>query len=65
MQTPGMLILSNMAHGAVENLVQYAQMAEARGLRNFLVSESMTDSLGVGPTYRQCNLAHSSRNGDY
>lgn len=47
MQTPGMLILSNMAPGAVENAVKYAQMAEARGLRNFLVSESLTDSLAL------------------
>ncbi|MGH7962099.1 MAG: LLM class flavin-dependent oxidoreductase, partial [Candidatus Binatia bacterium] len=47
MQTPGMLILSSMAPGAVENAITYAQMAEARGLRNFLVSESLTDSLAL------------------
>src|SRR5713101_3079216 len=45
MQTPGMLILSNLAPGTIERLVTYAQMAEARGLRNFLVTESLTDSL--------------------
>src|SRR5712691_7447511 len=45
MQTPGMLILSNLAPGTIERLVSYAQMAEARGLRNFLVTESLTDSL--------------------
>jgi 5,10-methylenetetrahydromethanopterin reductase len=47
MQTPGMLVLSNMASGAIEKLVSYAQMAEARGLRNFLVTESLTDSLAL------------------
>ena len=47
MQTPGMLILSSLAPGAVERAVTYAQMAEARGLRNFLVTESATDSLAL------------------
>jgi 5,10-methylenetetrahydromethanopterin reductase len=47
MQTPGMLVLSNLAPGTVEQLVTYAQMAEARGLRNFLVTESLTDSLAL------------------
>jgi 5,10-methylenetetrahydromethanopterin reductase len=47
MQTPGMLTLSNMAAGTLERLVSYAQMAEARGLRNFLVTESLTDSLAI------------------
>src|SRR5262245_29717937 len=47
MQTPGILILSNMASGAIEKTVSYAQMAEARGLRNFLVTESATDSLAL------------------
>jgi alkanesulfonate monooxygenase SsuD/methylene tetrahydromethanopterin reductase-like flavin-dependent oxidoreductase (luciferase family) len=42
-----MLILSSMAPGAVERAVTYAQMAEARGLRNFLVTESLTDSLAL------------------
>jgi len=47
MQTPGMLIMSNMAPGTIDRLVAYAQMAEARGLRNFLVTESLTDSLAL------------------
>ncbi len=47
MQTPGILILSSLAPGAVERAVTYAQMAEARGLRNFLVTESATDSLAL------------------
>lgn len=47
MQTPGMLVLSNMASGTIDQLVTYAQMAEARGLRNFLVTESVTDSLAL------------------
>ncbi len=47
MQTPGMLVLSSMASGAVERLVDYAQKAEAIGLRNFLVTESLTDSLAL------------------
>lgn len=47
MQTPGMLILSSLTPGAVERAVTYAQMADARGLRNFLVTESVTDSLAL------------------
>jgi len=47
MQTPGMLIMSNMAPGTIDRLVSHAQMAEARGLRNFLVTESLTDSLAL------------------
>lgn len=47
MQTPGMLVLSNMASGTIDQLVTYAQMAEARGVRNFLVTESVTDSLAL------------------
>jgi alkanesulfonate monooxygenase SsuD/methylene tetrahydromethanopterin reductase-like flavin-dependent oxidoreductase (luciferase family) len=47
MHTPGMLMMSNLASGTVERLVTYAQMAEARGLRNFLVTESLTDSLAL------------------
>ncbi len=47
MQTPGMLIMSNMAPGTIERLVTYARMAENRGLRNFLVTESLTDSLAI------------------
>jgi len=47
MQTPGLLIMSNMAPGTIDRLVSYAQMAETRGLRNFLVTESLTDSLAL------------------
>lgn len=47
MQTPGMLVLSNMASGTIDQLVTYAQMAEAREVRNFLVTESVTDSLAL------------------
>jgi alkanesulfonate monooxygenase SsuD/methylene tetrahydromethanopterin reductase-like flavin-dependent oxidoreductase (luciferase family) len=47
MQTPGMLIMSNMAPGSIERMTSYAQTAEARGLRNFLVTESLTDSLAL------------------
>lgn len=47
MQTPGMLIMSNMAPGSIQRMTSYAQMAEARGLRNFLVTESLTDSLAL------------------
>ena len=61
MQTPGMLVLSNMASGAIEKTVSYAQIAEARGLRNFLVTESLTDSLARSPTYRQQDFTYSGR----
>ena len=47
MQTPGLLTLSSLAPGAIAQSVAYAQMAEARGLRNFLVTESATDSLAL------------------
>lgn len=47
MQTPGLLIMSNMAPGSIERITSYAQTAEARGLRNFLVTESLTDSLAL------------------
>src|SRR5437588_12416123 len=47
MQTPGILTLSSLAPGAVGRAVAYAQAAEARGLRNFLVTESATDSLAL------------------
>ena len=47
MQTPGLLTLNSLAPGAIERAVAYAQMAEARGLRNFLVTESATDSLAL------------------
>ncbi|MGE0681865.1 MAG: LLM class flavin-dependent oxidoreductase [Candidatus Binatia bacterium] len=47
MQTPGMLIMSNMAPGSIDRLTSYAQTAETKGLRNFLVTESLTDSLAL------------------
>jgi 5,10-methylenetetrahydromethanopterin reductase len=47
MQTPGMVIMSSLAPGAIDRAVTYAQMAEERGLRNFLVTESLTDSLAL------------------
>jgi alkanesulfonate monooxygenase SsuD/methylene tetrahydromethanopterin reductase-like flavin-dependent oxidoreductase (luciferase family) len=47
MQTPGMLMLSSMARGSLDRIFEYAKMAEERGLRNFLVSESLTDSLAL------------------
>lgn len=45
MQTPGMLVMSNLAPGSIQRIISYAQMAETRSLRNFLVTESLTDSL--------------------
>ena len=47
MQTPGILLMSNMAPGNIDNMTKYAKKAEAIGLRNFLVTESMTDSLAL------------------
>ena len=47
MQTPGLLTLSSLTPGAIERTVAYAQMAGARRLRNFLVTESATDSLAL------------------
>ena len=47
MQTPGMLLMSNMAPGNIDKMTGYAKKAEAIGLRNFLVTESMTDSLAL------------------
>jgi len=47
MQTPGMLVMSTMAPGAVEKTITYGKMAEERGLRNFLVTEGLTDSLAL------------------
>jgi 5,10-methylenetetrahydromethanopterin reductase len=39
--------MSNIAPGSIDRLTSYAQTAEARGLRNFLVTESLTDSLAL------------------
>ena len=47
MQTPGMLVFSQTGKDAFAKLAEYAKLAEARGLRNFLVTESMTDSLAI------------------
>ncbi len=47
MATPGMLIMSNMAPGSLEQYTTYVKKAEERGLRNFLVTESFTDSLAL------------------
>ena len=47
MATPGMLIMSNMAPGSLEQYTTYIKKAEERGLRNFLVTESFTDSLAL------------------
>ncbi len=47
MQTPGILLMSNMAPGNINTMTNYAKKAEAIGLRNFLVTESMTDSLAL------------------
>ena len=43
----GMLIMSNMAPGSLEQYTTYVKKAEERGLRNFLVTESFTDSLAL------------------
>jgi len=59
MQTPGMLIMSNMAPGSLDRMTSYAQAAEARGLRNFLVTESLTDSLAL--TQHIAGKLHVSR----
>ncbi len=47
MATPGMLIMSNMAPGSLEQYTVYVKKAEERRLRNFLVTESFTDSLAL------------------
>lgn len=45
MQTPGMLVFSSLAPGTIDRVSTYAKMADERKLRNFLVTESATDSL--------------------
>jgi len=47
MQTPGMLVISSLIPGSLDKMASHAQMAEARGLRSFLVTESLTDSLAL------------------
>ena len=47
MQTPGLVLFGNLAPGSVEAVVTYAQMAEARGFRNVLVSEVGSDALAL------------------
>ena len=47
MPTPGLVLFSTLAPGAVEAIVTYAQMAEARGFRSVLVSEAGTDALAL------------------
>src|SRR3990172_2881626 len=47
MQAPGMLVFSSLAAGAIERIVGYAREAEARGFRNVLVTEALTDSLAL------------------
>ena len=57
MQTPGLLLMSNMAPGNIDTLTDYAKQAEAIGLRNFLVTESMTDSLALAQHF----VSHTDR----
>lgn len=47
MQTPGMLLFTGLAGGAIERAVTYAKMAEERGFRNFLVTEAAADALAL------------------
>lgn len=47
MQTPGMLLFTGQAGDSVPRAVTYAQMAEARGFRNFLVTEAASDALAL------------------
>ena len=47
MAAPGMLIMSNMSPGSLDQYATYVKKAEERGLRNFLVTESFTDSLAL------------------
>ncbi len=47
MQIPGLMLFGNLAPGSVEAVVTYAQMAEARGFRNVLVSEVGSDALAL------------------
>jgi alkanesulfonate monooxygenase SsuD/methylene tetrahydromethanopterin reductase-like flavin-dependent oxidoreductase (luciferase family) len=47
MQTPSIVLYNSLAPGAIENIVTYARMAEERGFRGVLVSESGSDSLAL------------------
>jgi alkanesulfonate monooxygenase SsuD/methylene tetrahydromethanopterin reductase-like flavin-dependent oxidoreductase (luciferase family) len=47
MPTPSIVLYNSLAPGAVEQTVTYAQMAEERGFRSVLVSESGSDALAL------------------
>ena len=48
MQTPGMLLfIPGLRNDTPQRAVAYAQMAEERGLRNFLVTEALSDGLAL------------------
>jgi len=47
MQTPGMLLITGLASGAIERATNFARMAEARGFRSFLVNEAASDALAL------------------
>lgn len=47
MPMPSIVLYNSLAPGAVEQLVTYAQMAEERGFRSVLVSESGSDALAL------------------
>ncbi|MGE0682306.1 MAG: LLM class flavin-dependent oxidoreductase [Candidatus Binatia bacterium] len=47
MPTPSIVLYNSLAPGAVEQIVTYAQMAEERGFRSVLVSESGSDALAL------------------
>lgn len=47
MQTPGMLLITGLAGGAIERATNFARMAEARGFRSFLVNEAASDALAL------------------
>ena len=49
MQTPGMVVFSGfgLTPDGVQRTAAYAQMAEERGFRNFLVTEAASDALAL------------------
>ena len=47
MPTPSLVLYNSLAPGAIENTVTYAKMAEERGFRSVLVSESGSDALAL------------------
>lgn len=47
MQTPSIVLYNSLAPGALENTALYAKMAEERGFRSVLVSESGSDALAL------------------